>query len=50
MLCTAYTKLANVRVLLVRISTNIVMHSAQGILDGLTRRRAVQLRAAAGAT
>ena len=33
-----------------RISSNIVMHSAQGILDGLTRRRAVQLRAAAGAT
>ena len=33
-----------------RISSNIVMHSSQGILDGLTRRRAVQLRAATGAT
>ena len=32
-----------------RISNNIVMHGAQGILNGLTKARNKQLRAAAGA-
>ena len=32
-----------------RISHNIVMHGAQGILDGISRARNKQLRAATGA-
>ena len=32
-----------------RISNNIVMHDAQGILNGLTKARNKQLRAATGA-
>ena len=32
-----------------RISYNIVMHGAQGILDGISRARNKQLRAATGA-
>ena len=32
-----------------RISNNIVMHGAQGILDGISRARNKQLRAATGA-
>ena len=32
-----------------RISNNIVMHGAQGILNGLTKARNKQLRAATGA-